>query len=96
MEVEVIYILSTSSRANGASRIRTGNQGIMSKNSANSKALPDKQLTTITTDGRSAGRSDEKSEGDIPDADLAALVAAWPTLPGPIKAAIRALVGAIQ
>jgi hypothetical protein len=53
-----------------------------------------KQKSTTATDGRSAGRSDERGEGGIPDADLAALVAAWPTLPGPIKAAIRALVDA--
>ena len=36
-----------------------------------------------------------KSEGGIPDADLAALVAPWPTLPDHIRAAIRALVGTV-
>jgi len=41
----------------------------------------------------SAGRSEQRGEGGIADADLAALVAAWATLPEPIKAAIRALVG---
>ena len=55
-----------------------------------------KQLTTIAVGGRSAGRSGEQSEGEIPDAELAALVAAWPALPEPIKAAIRALVGAAR
>lgn len=45
--------------------------------------------------GCSAGCSDQQSEGGIPDADLATLVAAWPTLPDPIRAAIRALVGTV-
>ncbi|MCE9566704.1 MAG: hypothetical protein K8U57_32265 [Planctomycetes bacterium] len=35
------------------------------------------------------------SEGGIPDADLARLVVAWPTLPEHIRAAIRALVGTV-
>ncbi len=43
--------------------------------------------------GCSAGRSDKQSEGGFADADLTALVAAWPTLSEPIKAAIRALIG---
>ncbi len=34
-------------------------------------------------------------EGGIADADLAALVTAWPALPEPIKAAIRALLGTV-
>ena len=55
-----------------------------------------KQLTAIAAGGCSAGCSGEQSEGGIPDAELAALVAAWPTLPEPIKAAIRALVGAAR
>ena len=45
--------------------------------------------------GCSAGCSDRQAEGGIGDADLAALVAAWPTLPEPLKAAIRALVGTV-
>jgi hypothetical protein len=56
--------------------------------------LKNKHKSMAAPDGRSAGRSDERSEGGIPDADLAALVAAWPTLPGPIKAGILALVRA--
>ena len=56
--------------------------------------LADKAILNFDRGGRSAGRSGEQSEGGIPDAELAALVAAWPTLPEPIKAAIRALVGA--
>jgi len=38
------------------------------------------------------GRSDRQSEGGTADAELAALVAAWPNLPEHIRAAIRALV----
>ena len=53
-----------------------------------------KHFTSIAPSGRSAGRSEKQSEATIPDAELAALVAAWPTLPEPIKAAIRALVRA--
>jgi hypothetical protein len=36
-----------------------------------------------------------EAEGGIPDADLAALVAAWPMLAEPLKAAIRAIVGTV-
>ncbi len=46
--------------------------------------------------GCSAGCSGEQSEGGIPDAELAALVAAWPTLSEPIKAAIRAMLGSVK
>jgi hypothetical protein len=37
----------------------------------------------------------DPSEGGTPDADLTVLMAAWPTLPEHIRAAIRALVGTI-
>ncbi|MFO0842099.1 MAG: hypothetical protein U0797_06810 [Gemmataceae bacterium] len=43
----------------------------------------------------SAGRSDRQDEGGTADPDLAALVAAWPTLPDPVRAAVKALVGAV-
>ena len=59
------------------------------------KPKPHKAVTPSADSGCSAGCSDQRSEGGIPDADLAALVAAWPTLPDPIKAAIRALVGTV-
>lgn len=45
--------------------------------------------------GCSAGCSDVQGEGGISDPDLAALVAAWPTLPEPIRVAIRAMVGTV-
>jgi hypothetical protein len=60
-----------------------------------SKPLKNKQFIIPEDTGRTAGRTREISEADESDADLAALVAAWPTLPGPIKTAIRALVAAI-
>jgi hypothetical protein len=55
-------------------------------------------LRLQTESGRTAGRTrheSRESEGGIPDADLAALVAAWPALPDHIRAAIRALVGTV-
>jgi len=52
-------------------------------------------LSSPSPAGCSAGCSDRQGEGGILDADLAALVAAWPTLPDHIRAAIRALVGTV-
>ena len=45
--------------------------------------------------GCTAGCTSGHPETDVADADLAALVAAWPTLHEPIKAAIRALLGTV-
>jgi hypothetical protein len=45
-------------------------------------------------DRRVRHRHERQGEGGILDADLAALVTAWPTLPAAIKAAIRALIAA--
>ena len=62
------------------------------------KPIPHKAVTANADSGRTTGRTrpeSERSEGGIADADLAALVAAWPTLPDPIRAAIRALVGTV-
>ena len=44
--------------------------------------------------GRSAGRSDDESEGGNDDPDLARLIAAWPTLPEPIRRAMLAILEA--
>ncbi len=60
-----------------------------------SKSNAGKPVTPTEAAARSAGCSDQQGEGGIPDAELAALVAAWPTLPEPIKAAIRALLGTV-
>ncbi len=54
-----------------------------------------KHIPTLDDGGRTTGRTQQKGEGGIPDAGLAALVTAWPTLPEPIRAAIRAMVGTV-
>ena len=74
---------------------RTRNHRIDSPLTSHSNPKPHKDNTKSDAAGRSAGRSDEQGEGGITDADLTALVAAWPTLPEPIKAAIRALIGTV-
>jgi hypothetical protein len=54
----------------------------------------DKLFTTPSANRRTAGRTSE-GEGALPaDPELTALVAAWPSIPPHIKAAIRTLVGA--
>jgi hypothetical protein len=74
---------------------RTRNHRIDSPPIPFSNANPHQQLTASDAAGRSAGRSDQQGEGGIADADLARLVAVWPTLPEPIRAAIRALIGTV-
>jgi hypothetical protein len=60
--------------------------------------MHDKDIATpgvsCCTAGRTAGRTHEASEGGFHDPDLAALVAAWPSLPGAIRAGILAMVRA--
>jgi hypothetical protein len=58
----------------------------------NSKRI--KPLAKSNDDGRTAGRTGRTSEGGVLDADIAALVAAWPLLPEPIKAVIRTVIAA--
>ena len=84
-----------STRTNGASRIRTENQGIMSPPMPVRKPLLNLPFTSNPSSGCSAGCSDVKTEEGTPDAELFAIVDAWPTLPEPIKAAIRALLGSV-
>ena len=67
----------------------------MSPQGSDSKLNSQQQLTTNAATGCSTGCSDQQSEGGVPDADLAALITAWPTLPDHIRAAIRALVGPV-
>ena len=74
---------------------RTRNHRIDSPLVSRSKSQPDKQIAPSGPAGCSAGCSDQTGEGGIPDADLAALVAAWPTMPDHIRAAVRALVGTV-
>lgn len=51
-------------------------------------------LDATAVAGCSAGCSDAASEGGITDPELAALVAAWPTLPEPIRRAMLSLIRA--
>ena len=55
---------------------------------------PDSTLRPTTPAGCSAGCSDQQGEGGVPDADLARVLDAWPTLPEAIRRAVLALVGA--
>ena len=58
----------------------------------------DNTLQHADDTGRSTGRSESRSGGKsltaLADAELAAVVAAWPHLLGPICSAIRALISA--
>ncbi len=74
---------------------RTRNHRIDSPTPNLTKPQKNKQFGDCCDSGRSAGRSDEQGEGGILDAELAALLAVWPNLPAHIRAAIRALVGAV-
>jgi hypothetical protein len=73
---------------------RTRNRRIDSPIIARSNPQQHKQFAKPVDDGRTAGRTHVPGEGAVADAELAALVTAWPTLPDHIRAAIRALVGA--
>ena len=68
----------------------------MSPLASKAKTLESMGFSPSAPAGCTAGCTSEQSEGGIPDAELAALVAAWPTLPVPIRAAIRALIGAAR
>ena len=59
-----------------------------------SETLKNNAIPHADAAGRSAGRSDLTSEGGITNPELAALVAAWPTLAEPIRRAMLALIGA--
>jgi hypothetical protein len=55
------------------------------------KPIKHKTVTPGAVLGCSARCSDQRGEGGITDADLAAIIAAWPMLPDHIRAAVRAL-----
>ena len=74
---------------------RTQDPQIKSQSVPIHNVLQDSTLQQSTPIGRSAGRSEGTNEGGNDDPDLSRLIAAWPTLPEPIKAAIRALLGAV-
>ncbi len=56
--------------------------------------LHDNTLQLSPAIGRSAGRSDDESEGGNDDPDLSRLIAAWPTLSEPIRRAMLAILEA--
>jgi len=69
-------------------------RGILSPHAADSIPLPDKAFPSAAPVGRTTGRT-HNTEGGPVDPELAALVAAWPTLPDHIRAAVRALLGTV-
>ena len=71
---------------------RTQDQQIKSLPVLLRNQLQDNTLQQPMTIGRSAGRSDDESEGGNDEPDLSRLIAAWPTLAEPLKAAIRAMI----
>ena len=72
---------------------RTRNHWIDSPQIADSKSNSELYFTPTEADGLSAGRGDQAREGGNTDPELAALVAAWPLLPEPIRRAMLALIG---
>ena len=60
----------------------------------NAKAIATNSLYKNAAGGCSAGCSGVTSEGGNTDPELTALVAAWPTLPEPIRRAMLALIRA--
>ena len=71
---------------------RTRDLQIHNPDRSHSKPKQNKQIAASDDAGRSAGRSDERSEGGITDPELAALVAVWPMLSEPIRRAVSALI----
>ena len=71
---------------------RTHDQRIKSPATPRRKPKPHKTVTLSADSGCSVGCSSQRSEGGILDADLSALVAAWPTLPEHVRATIQTLV----
>ena len=55
-----------------------------------------KPLTSNPSSGCTAGCTRKQSDTGTPDAELSTIIDAWPTLPEPIKAAIRALLGSVK
>ena len=70
---------------------RTRNHRIDSPQIADCNSQQSMALTSNAAAGCSAGCSEKTSEGGNTDPELAGLVAAWPTLPDPIRRAMLAL-----
>ncbi len=68
----------------------------MSPPPSKDKTLEYMSFSPPSPSGCTAGCTGEQSEGHIPDDELAALLTAWPTLPEPIRVAIRALIAAAR
>ena len=66
----------------------------MSPLTPDGKPNVNKGIVQIPSEGRSAGRSELQSGRGGLDTELAEFIAVWPTLPEPIRAAMRALIGA--
>jgi len=73
---------------------RTHNRPLRSPIVTDSKPLPDKAFPSAAPVGRTTGRT-HNTEGAPVDPELAALAAAWPTLPDHIRAAVRAMLGTV-
>jgi hypothetical protein len=67
------------------------NKENQNQNAPQCKTNSESTLGNASPAGRSAGRSDLQTEGEVTDPELAALMVAWPTLSDPIRAAIQAL-----
>ena len=85
-------ILAVPSRAELPGQDSNLDKESQNPNTLRHNGINEQCLRQTTDAGRSAGRSDEQGEGGITDADLARLVAAWPTLPEPIRRAMIALI----
>ena len=96
---DVICDEITADESNAPARIRTLDPLIKSHTGTVPNHRKNKDLRPISPAGRSAGRSADATGGSEggppPQSDLETLVAAWPTLPDHIRAAIRALVGTV-
>ena len=88
---EITTDLSTQSGQSAEERLELVTTGSTVPTS-HSKPKHNKRIATPDD----TGRTSEQSEGDIPDADFAALVTAWPTLPESIRRAVLALVASTR
>lgn len=86
----------TEAYASEADGTRTRNHRIDSPPASRHNPLAGNEFAPNESSGRTPGRTHGETAPlpAVADADLAALIAAWPTMPDHIRAAIRALVAA--